>query len=106
VAISAFRGLQAIIVAIVAYAAFSFGKSYMKLRRDAILAALAAMVFTLGISPILVILLAGICGLIIYRDQAPEQNPMDIGVIPYASRALVFILIAVGAAFALLFFLR
>jgi chromate transporter len=105
-AISAFRGLQAIIVAIVAFAAFSFGKSYMKLRRDAILAALAAGVFTLGISPILVILLAGIGGLMIYRDQRPEQKPVDIGETPYTSRALLFILTAVVAAFALLFFLR
>jgi chromate transport protein ChrA len=56
----------------------------MKLRRDAGLVALAAGVFTLGISPILVILLVGIGGLIIYRDQRP----------------------AVGDAFALLFFLR
>ena len=47
IAVSLFSGLQAIIIAIVANAAISFGKSYLKLLRDLTLAALAAVMFIL-----------------------------------------------------------
>ncbi len=106
VAISAFQGLQAIIVAIVAYAAISFGRSYLKLRRDAFMAAAAALLFLNGISPILVILLASLCGLMIYRGLPMKQPATNPNEIIHTQRALLLILLASAACFALLFLLQ
>jgi chromate transporter len=106
VAISAFQGLQAIIVAIVAYAAFSLGRSYLKLRRDAALAALAAGLFINGTSPILVILLAALCGLAIYRGPPKKQDPANPEDIIHTGRAFFLILLVATACFALLFMLQ
>ena len=56
--VSAFNGLRAIIVAIVANATVSFAGSSLKNWRDVAVAALAAILFGFRVSPILVILLA------------------------------------------------
>lgn len=77
IVVSLFNGLQAIIVAIVAYAALSFGKSFLKIWRDLALAAFAAGVFLLGISPFIIIILASFIGLIIYKDQPIQPRPVS-----------------------------
>jgi chromate transporter len=105
VAISAFQGLQAIIVAIVAYAAISFGRSYLKLRRDAVMAAAAALLFLSGISPIVVILLAALCGLMIYRDLPMKQAATNPKETIHTQRAVLLILLGSAACFALLLLL-
>jgi chromate transporter len=60
IVVSAFSGLQGIIVAIVANATVSFGKTTLKDWRTLILAVTAAGLFGLNVSPILVIMLAAI----------------------------------------------
>ena len=105
-AVSAFQGLQAIIVAIVAYAAISLGRGYLKLRRDAAMAAIAAILFLSGISPMLVIILAAFGGFIIYRDLPMKRATTAPKDAIKTTRALILILLAVGIFFILLFWLQ
>ena len=70
--ISLFMGLRAIIIAIIAYAAISFGISYLKKWKDIIIAALAAAMFYFGANPVLVILTSVILGLLLYKNK---NNP-------------------------------
>jgi len=72
--ISAFRGLQVIVIAIIANAALTFGRSSVKNWRDVLLATGAAVFLGLRGSPILAIAAAAALGLILYRGR-PEQDP-------------------------------
>jgi chromate transporter len=103
--ISVFIGLQVIVVAIVANATISFGRTTIKDWKGIVIAVIAASLFGLGVSPILVILLAALLGLLLYlKQQAPQINS------PAESRSTmrpVLILLAVVIfGFALLFFIN
>ncbi len=67
--VSAFGGLQAIVVAIVANAAVSFGKTALKRWRHVPITALAVALFGWGINPFLMVCLAGLLGLWLFSDQ-------------------------------------
>ena len=75
---SAFSGLQAIIVAIIANATLSFGKTTMKDWRMALITAMAAALFGFKVHPILVIFVAGIAGLILVTPKARVSNQSSI----------------------------
>jgi chromate transporter len=106
IAISLFSGLQAIIVAIVAYAALSFGKSYLKLWRDFGIAAFAASMFILGISPFIVILLAACIGLIIYKGLPVQLKTIAQMETPQTIVPLILISSAAAIGFVLLYMLQ
>ena len=106
IAISLFSGLQAIIVAIIASAAVSFGRNYLKLRRDLVIAAFAAGMFILGVSPIIVISLAALIGLAAYRDQSFQPKSVYLSEIPKTTRPLIFIISAAVVGLVLLFILQ
>lgn len=106
IAVSLFSGLQAIIVAIIAYAALSFGKSYLKLWRDFAIAAFAAGMFIFGISPFIVILLAACMGLIIHKDQPIQSRPMAPMDTPRTIVPFILILSAAAIGFVLLYVLQ
>jgi len=73
---SAFNGLQAIIVSIVANAAITFGRSYIRNWQGVVIALAAAVLFGFGISPFLVILLAAAAGIALFwRQPAPPATP-------------------------------
>jgi chromate transporter len=59
----AFGGLRALIVALIAHASVTFGRSYLKRWRDLLIVALAAILFWLKLSPILVVAVAALLGL-------------------------------------------
>jgi chromate transporter len=69
--VSAFKGLQAIIVAIVANATLTFGRTTLKSWKQLLIAAFAAALFGLNVNPILVIFLAAIVGLVLVK---PKQS--------------------------------
>jgi chromate transporter len=75
--VAVFRGLQIIVVAIVANAALSFSKTSLKDLRDAVIATIAAGLFALQWSPILVILLAALFGLLLYKSDSPPRLNMS-----------------------------
>ena len=72
-AIAVFRGLQAIVVAIVANAAWNFGRTSLEHWKDVLLAAVAGLFLLAGGSPILAVGGAAFLGLILHRgDEAVD----------------------------------
>lgn len=103
---SLFSGLQAIIIAIVAYAAFTFASSYLDLGMDYLVAVIAAAIFIAGISPFLVILLAAFSGLLIYRDSPAVENKSAVIDELETLVPLILISCAAGLVFVLLYLFR
>ena len=68
--VSVFNGLQIIVVAIIANAAVSFGKTSLKGFRDVIIAMIAAGMFGSRVNPILVIILAALLGFMFYKKNS------------------------------------
>jgi chromate transporter len=69
--VSLFRGLQVMVVAIVANATFTFGRDIGKKPSNLVLAAVAAALFWIGVSPFVVIAGAAIVGGLMFKDPAP-----------------------------------
>lgn len=70
---SLFIGLQVVVVAIIAHAAYTFGRNTLKNATDAMLIALAAVLFWRGLSPFFIILGAAIAGMAFYKNTAPTR---------------------------------
>lgn len=100
-----FQGLRAMTVAIVANATVAFGKRSLKRPADIIIAGLAAGLFATKVSPIAVILLAALLGLVLNRRQVNSMPPAgdDPAVQVRSQWRMTPLLLAVAAAFALLF---
>jgi chromate transporter len=73
--LSAFHGLHGIVIAIVANATFTFGRSTLKNWRDAILAIGAAIYLILHGSPIIAIFVTAILALLFYRGLDLKSKP-------------------------------
>jgi chromate transporter len=73
--ISAFDGLQAVIVAIVANATVSFGRASLKNWKRGVIAGVAAALFGFALNPILVILLAAFGGLVLLESKQLSPPP-------------------------------
>ncbi|MHB8841538.1 MAG: chromate efflux transporter [Candidatus Aquicultor sp.] len=104
--VSIFSGLQAIIVAIVANATISFGKNSLKKWQDVVIAVVAALMFGFRISPILVILLAAVLGILLYMRQTSYQAIVDSSRKADSLKSLLPLLLAVAVGFILLFFIN
>jgi chromate transporter len=101
--VSAFNGLRAIIVAIVANATVSFAGSSLKNWRDVAVAALAAILFGFRVSPILVILLAAFLGVALRARQTSPPPTIDSTRRSPSTRSILPLLVATGLGFLLLF---
>ena len=105
VVVSAFNGLQAIIVSIVANAAITFGRANVRNWRAAVLAVMAAVLFGFGISPFLVILLAALVGILLYLHRPmPPSASSDQQITTYRPVLVIIGIAAVG--FIVLFFVN
>ena len=106
VVVSAFMGLQAIIIGIVANAAVSFGKTALKEWKHTLIAGPAAVLFALHVSPILVIVLAALAGLLFRNttQAAPRSVAMPLQNTSPRNHILLMI-VSVAGFFLLLFFL-
>jgi chromate transporter len=102
--VSAFNGLQAIVVALVANATLSFGRASIKNWRNVINALIAAGLFGLKVSPILVIVIAAFLGMILYNKEPvlPATIPTKKA---HAPKSFILLLLATGIGFGLVFFL-
>jgi chromate transporter len=102
---SLFRGLQVMVVAIVANATFTFGRDIGKKPWNLVLAAIAAALFWIGVSPFLVIVGAAIVGGLIFND--PETPPIsgkregDAGHVP--GPIVIFMILASAVVVSLYF---
>lgn len=106
VAISVFNGLQAMIVAVVANAAMTFGRSSLKNWRDVIIAGTAAGIFGLGVNPIAVILLTALMGLVLNHEhvQAPVKGASEKK--PQTRGSIWFVVLFAASGFALLYLMN
>ncbi|MDP2972315.1 MAG: chromate efflux transporter [Deltaproteobacteria bacterium] len=102
--VSIFNGLQAIVVALVANAALSFGRTSMKSWKNVINALIAAGLFGLKINPILVIIIAAFSGVILYHKQPllPAVSPTNKA---HAPKSLLLIVLVTAIGFTAFYFL-
>jgi chromate transporter len=83
--ISSFNGLQAMVVAIIAQATYTFGKNWLKDLPGIFIALAATVMFGFGIHPVPVILIAALCGVGLEKKQPAsrvevvyEKKPSDL----------------------------
>jgi chromate transporter len=104
VVLSAFSGLQAIIVAIVANASVSFGKTTLKNWNSIAVAAAAAVLFGFNINPLIVIIVAAAAGLVFIHPAQPVAiNPVSSPHSRTNTRPALLILSAAAIGLLLLF---
>ncbi len=105
--VAVFSGLQAVVVAIVANAAISFGRTTLKHRWHWLIAIAAAALFWLSINSLFVILLAGAAGWLLLRSPAAvvQQEGRSAGIL-LPRRPLVLIVAAALGGLAGLYILR
>jgi chromate transporter len=98
-----FAGLQAVVVGIVANAAFAFGKATLKNWQQYLIAAAAAALFWVNLSPLVVILLAAVAGWLFLSGQG-ASTPHSSGParIPLYRKAIAGILVVAGLTLAVL----
>jgi chromate transporter len=98
--ISAFSGLRAIIVALVANGAVSFGKTSLKRWPQVLIAALAAGLFAWQASPFLVIVLAGmLAALLVPALPSPQGSESTRLPMPATTKTVMIIVAATALAF-------
>jgi chromate transporter len=101
---SAFSGLQAIIVAVIANAALSFGRNTLKDWKAFLIAGVAAILFGLNVNPIFVILLAAVLGLVLVKPKSANvYHPASIAQNPAYTKPLLLTLSVFAIGFLLLF---
>jgi chromate transporter len=104
--VSAFSGLQVVVVALVAHAAFTFGKNLLKDWKGILIALAAALMFGFNFHPIGVILIAGLCGLGFYHRQTFPIASGSGDRKPYSLKPLLVILLVAALAFVFLFLVQ
>jgi chromate transporter len=78
-AVSLFKGLQVIVVAIIANATYSFGKGIFKNYKEMLIALISAALLFLGISPFVVIIGAALAGTLFFMNPCSPALPTHIG---------------------------
>jgi chromate transporter len=102
IAVSAFAGLGALVVAIVANATVSFGARTLLKWQGLLIALAAAGLFGLGTSPLVIILSAALLGLMLLKAQ---RLPAGLAAAPhklYSLRSFIILLVLTGAGLTLL----
>jgi chromate transporter len=106
VVVSVFKGLQAIIVAIVANATFTFGRTALKTWKHCLIATFAAALFGLNVNPVFVIFLAAIVGLVLIKPKQLAQRKAASTTKVHIVKPLLLIISIALAGFLLLFILN
>jgi chromate transporter len=104
--VSIFSGLQAVIVAVVANATFTFGRTSLKSWKNSAIALVAAVLFGLMANPVFIIILAALLGMLLNGKQSPARSASHLSTMPHTTIPLLFFLLASAAALTLLFFVR
>jgi len=97
IVVSIFKGLQAIIVAIVANAVLSFAKTSLKDWKDPIIVVIAAFLFWMKVNPVIVILLSALIGLIAHRKRGYQRMPASQEANRFPIRGFVLTLLGIAA---------
>ena len=104
--VSLFSGLQAVIVAVVANAAVSFGKTSLKSRQNVLVSGIAAGLFWLMANPMLIILLAALLGMLLSSGQKPALRAGHEIRMSTTTRPLCFFLLGAAGSLSLLYFFQ
>jgi chromate transporter len=99
-----FLALQAIIVALVAYSTVSFGRISLKRWIHVLIAGIAAVLFIIGVHPIIVIILAALLGITLLPAADIKQE--TVGKFPRPEKSFLILLAVAIAFFVLLYFLQ
>ncbi|MFH0788170.1 MAG: chromate efflux transporter [Pseudomonadota bacterium] len=102
---SLFAGLQVIVVAIIAHATFSFGKSIAKSYQSPLIAVLSAGCLGIGVSPFLVIPGAGLASIILYGQPKPSPT-QDIKVAQWKIKPTISLILILMTGLILLYFIN
>lgn len=103
---SAFSGLQAIIVAVIANATLTFGRSSLKKWPYLFIAIISAILFWLGLNPILILLIAAIAGLALIKPDSRTGRIHSGMPLPFSIKPLLAILVSYGLGLLFLYFFR
>ncbi len=108
ISVSVFKGLQVAVVAIVARAAYTFGRSTMKGLWDGVIALAAAAYIIVGGNPAWTILAGAAVGLVVYKRavaQVAEGHP-DTTDLRSATRQGIALIVVGAVLLAILFFVN
>jgi chromate transporter len=100
-----FLALQAIVVALVAYATVSFGRTSLKHWIHVLIAGIAAVLFIVGVSPVVVIVLAALLGITLLPVSDKKQE-MPVTTLPRPEKSFLILLAIAAVFFILLYFLQ
>ncbi len=104
--LSIFSGLQAIIVAVVANATLSFGRSSLKSWRSLFIALAAAGLFRLMVNPVLIIVAAALLGMLLHAGEPAARKASHPEKTAHTTIPLLLFLLVSAGGLALLFFFR
>jgi len=104
--VSVFSGLRAIIVAVVANATVSFGKTSLKSWKGVLIALTSAGLFGLMVNPVLIIFLSALLGILMYGRQPAAPGVVSPGKVKNRIIPVLFFIFFSAAGFASLYFLR
>jgi chromate transporter len=104
--VSVFSGLQAVIVAVVANATMSFGKSSLKNWKSVLIALIAAGLFGLVANPALIIVLAALLGILISPRQPAVRSALHSDSMRHTTIPLLIFILAFAGGLALLYVFR
>ena len=102
---STFASLRALVVTLVGHAAFTFGRSYLKRWQDFLIAPVAALLFWVGLSPVLVILISVLLGMVLRLGESPATQKSPLKREPFPLRSVVYVLGGAGLCVVALFLL-
>jgi chromate transporter len=104
--LSVFSGLQAVIVAVMANATLSFGKTSLKSWKSLFITLVAGGLFWLMVNPVLIIILAALSGMLLNGRQPVAPRASRSERMPHTTMPLLLFLLITAGGLALLFFFR
>ena len=90
--VSTFGGLHALIVALIAHAALTFGRAYLREWQDFLIVPVAAALFWVGLSPILVVLSSFLLGIAIRFKGGNPPPAAQAEREPFPLKAVILII--------------
>jgi chromate transporter len=100
-----FLALQAIVVALVAFATVSFGRTSLRHGIHVLIAGIAAVIFTAGLHPVVVIVLAALLGITLLPIPAKKQE-FPVITLPHPEKSFLLLLAMAAVFFCMLALLQ
>jgi chromate transporter len=92
--ISIFTGLKLVVIAIMADATLAYGRNTIVSWREIIITLFAAILFNIGINPIVVIISSAILGILLFIKSPVRLSAIESGSSTYSLKPLLYVLAA------------